>query len=262
MSGIKIKGSIIKHCRDEFGEIFVAENDGIRSLYFSDGILQSSLRLDKPGSIIENYNQSIMSGLLFMDEPRSVLLIGLGGCSLVHFLLRTFPGCSVDVVEIRKQVIDLAYEYFLLPKWNPNLRIFHAAGQDFVRQRAEGKENYDLIIVDAFDDDGPAAALSGAPFLDACRSRLKEGGICAMNLWHRPKDDFPRLHAVFREVFRGNTLKLFPDEKGWNVIVFGFTRPIDSGALASYRQKARTFEQAYQINFPKYLKYVSWQNFG
>ncbi|MHB8882313.1 MAG: spermidine synthase [Thermodesulfovibrionales bacterium] len=262
MSGVKIKGSIIKHCRDEFGEIFIADKEGTRSLYFSDGILQSSIRLDRPGSIIEDYNQSIMSSLLFLKEPRSVLLIGLGGCSLVHFLLRTFPGCAVDVVEIRQQVIDLAYEYFLLPRWNPNLRIFHSAGQDFVRQQPEGGKTYDLIIVDAFDDDGPAAALSNASFIDACRARLTEGGICAMNLWHRPKDDFPRRHAEFREVFGGNTLKLFPDEHGWNVIVFGFTGPIDSAALASYRKKARMFEQAYDINFPKYLKYVSWQNFG
>jgi len=262
MSEIKIKGSILKHCRDEFGEIFVAEKDGTRSLYFGDGILQSSIRLDNPGSIVDDYNQSIMSCLLFLEEPRSVLLIGLGGCSLVHFLLRTFSGCAVDVVEIRKQVIDLAYEYFLLPKWNPVLRIFHAAGQDFVKQQAEKNGNYDLIIVDAFDDGGPAAELSVTSFIDTCRSRLKEGGICVMNLWNRPKDNFPRLHAFFREVFGGNTLKLIPDEKCWNVIVLGFTGPINSGDLGSYRQKARTLEQAYHINFPKYLKYIHWQNFS
>src|SRR5512147_1874810 len=131
MSERKIKGSILKHCRDEYGEIFVADNNGVRSLYFGGGILQSSILLEQPGSILEDYNQSIMSCLLFQEAPRSCLLIGLGGCSLLHFLLRSFPGASVDVVEIRQQVIDLAYEYFLLPKWNPRLKIFHAAGQDF-----------------------------------------------------------------------------------------------------------------------------------
>ena len=156
----RIKGEILKHCRDEFGEIFVAEKDGTRSLYFGDGILQSSIRLDQPGSIIDEYNQSMMSFLLFLREPRSVLLIGLGGCSLVHFLLRAFPSCALDVVEIRRHVIDLAYEYFLLPKLNPNLRIHHTAGQDFVGLQIGESGNYDLIIVDAFDDDGPAAALS------------------------------------------------------------------------------------------------------
>ncbi len=159
-------------------------------------------------------------------------------------------------------MIDLAYEYFLLPKWNPHLKIFHAAGQDFIRQQAEGHGNYDLIIVDAFDDDGPAAALSGTPFLNACRQRLRENGICVMNLWHRPKDDFPGLYAAFQEAFGGNTLKLLPDEKCWNAIVFGFTGPAVSRDLAAYRQTARTLEQLYNINFPRYLKYICWQNFG
>ena len=262
MSEKKIKGSILKHCRDEYGEIFVADDNGTRSLYFGDGILQSTIRLDRPGSILEDYNQSIMSCLLFHNEPRSVLLIGLGGCSLVHFLLRAFPEAAVAVVEIRQQVIDLAYEYFLLPKWNPHLKIFHASGQDFIRQQSEGYGNYDLIIVDAFDDDGPAAALSETPFLSACRQRLKDEGICVMNLWHRPKDDFPGLYAAFQGAFGGHTLKLLPDEKCWNAIVFGFTSPPVSGDLSSYRHKARMLEQRFNINFPKYLKYVSWQNFG
>jgi len=262
MSEKKIKGSIIKHCRDEYGEIFVADNNGTRSLYFGEGILQSSIRLDQPGSILEDYNQSIMSCLLFLTAPKSVLLIGLGGCSLLHFLLRAFPDSAVDVVEIRQQVTDLAYEYFLLPKWNPHLKIFHASGQDFVRKHTTGTRNYDLIIVDAFDDDGPASALSGAPFLNACRQLLKENGICVMNLWHRPKDDFPGLYASFQEAFRGNTLKLLPDEKCWNAIVFGFSGPTVSRELSVYRQTARKLEQLYNINFPRYLKYICWQNFG
>jgi spermidine synthase len=262
MSERKIKGSIIKHCRDEYGEIFVADNNGTRSLYFGGGILQSSIRLDKPGSILEDYNQSIMSCLLFHRGPGSILLIGLGGCSLLHFLLRAFPGSAVDVAEIRQQVIDLAYEYFLLPRWNPHLKIFHAAGQDFVRQQAERSVNYDLIIVDAFDDNGPAAALSGTAFLNTCRQLLKEDGVCVMNLWHRPKDDFPGMYSAFQEAFGGNTLKLLPDEKCWNATVFGFTGPALSGDLSKYRQRARQLEQEFDINFPRYLKYVCWQNFG
>jgi len=262
MSERKIKGSILKHCRDEYGEIFVADNNGTRSLYFGEGILQSSIRLDQPGSILEDYNQSIMSSLIFRENPHSILLIGLGGCSLLHFLLRAFPDSDVDVVEIRQQVIDLAYEYFLLPKWNPHLKIFHAAGQDFIMQQAGGKGNYDLIIVDAFDDDGPASALAGAPFLNACRQRLKGDGICVMNLWHRPKDDFPGLYACFQKAFEGNTLKLLPDEKCWNAIVLGFAGQEVSRDLAAYRQTARKLEQLYNINFPRYLKYICWQNFG
>jgi spermidine synthase len=262
MTEKKIKGKIVCHRRDEFGEIMVADEGAKRSLYFGEGILQSSIRLDKPGSLIHDYSQAMLCGLIFKPVPRSVLLIGLGGSSLVHFLLRAFPDCAIDVVEIRSQVIDLAHNFFLLPKNNANLTIFHAAGQDFIMQQDEECRNYDLIIVDAFDNDGPASDLSEKPFLAACRQRLKEDGICSFNLWSRPKDNFPALYTVIEETFEGGTMKLLPDEACWNAIVFGFIRPLLSQDMAGYRQSARTLQQTHDINFTKYLSYLCWQNFN
>ena len=262
MSERRIWGTVVCHRRDEYGEIFVADDGPLRTLYFGDGIMQSTIRPCQPGSLVEDYSQAMMSALLFKNDPRSVLLIGLGGCSLVHFLMTAFPGCFIDVVEIRQQVIDVAHDFFLLPKENPNLKVFHAAGEDFIRQQGAGCRNYDLIFIDAFDDDGPAAGLSEMPFLSACRQRLNEDGICAINLWHRPKDNFPALYAAMQEAFEGNTLKILPSEAFWNTIAFGFAKqplPVDH---PSYRQTARELQQAYNVNFPKYLKYLYWQNFS
>ena len=255
----KIRGEIVCHRRDQYGEMIVADDGRTRSLYFGDGILQSSIRTDQPGFLIEDYHRAIMTSLLFTHNPRSILLIGLGGCSLVHFLLNNFPDCTLDVVEIREQVIGLAYDYFLLPKENARLKIFTAAAQEFITQTGE---NYDLIIVDAFDDGGPAGAVTETRFLAACRRRLKQDGICAFNLWHRPKDNFPALYAAIQESFEDNTLKLFPAEVLWNVIVFGFTRPVGSRELSSCRRKARMFQESYGINFPRSLRCLCWQNFA
>src|SRR5512135_1665010 len=111
MSERKIDGTIVHHCRDEFGEIIVADDGVIRSLYFGD-ILQSCIRLDQPASLIHEYNQAMMSSLIFKADPRTVLLVGLGGCSLVNFLRSAFPACAIDIVEIRQKVIDLARDHF------------------------------------------------------------------------------------------------------------------------------------------------------
>ena len=129
-------------------------------------------------------------------------------------------------------------------------------------QQEEGCRNYDLIIVDAFDNDGPAADLSEKPFLAACRQRLKEDGICSFNLWSRPRDNFPALYVAIEETFEGGTLKLLPDETSWNAVVFGFKGPLPSQDMAGYRQMARTLQEAYDINFTKYLSYLCWQNFS
>jgi spermidine synthase len=260
VSGKKVQGVILSHCRDSCGEIIVADDDGTRSLYFGD-VLQSSVRLDRPETLIEDYNLAIMSALLFKDNPQTVLLIGLGGCSLVHFLLNAFPECVIHVAEIRQKVIDLAHDFFLLPKETSNLRVFHTAGQNFISGQRDGGNRYDLIIVDAFDESGPAVSLIEKDFLAASRERLTEDGLFAVNLWSRPKDNFPGLYASILEVFASNTLKLLLSEAYWNTIVFGSAHPELFCDLPSYRQKAGTLQRKYGINFPKYLKYLYWQNF-
>lgn len=260
MSERKIDGTIIRHCRDEFGEITVADDGVIRSLYFED-VLQSCIRLDQPACLIHEHNQAMMSSLIFKNNPRSVLLVGLGGCSLANFLLTAFPACALDIVELRQEVIDLARDYFLLRAENAHLRLFQAPGQDFIRQNKEGCVAYDIIIVDAFDEGGPAAALLENDFLLACRERLDEGGVFVINLWRRPKDNFPGLYATIREAFGNNAMKLAVSEHCWNAIVFGFAGPVPNEDLNTRKPAARTLQQKYGINFPKHLRNLYWQNF-
>jgi spermidine synthase len=260
MANCKIKGGIIFRCSDAYGEIFVADDCGMRSLCFGPGTVQSSISLERPDMLIEDHCQAIISSLIFKQDPCSILMIGLGGCSLVNFLLSAFPGCRLDIVEIRQKVIDLAHEFFLSPDRRGNLNIFHAPGEDFIRR--DEKTCYDLIIVDAFDEGGPAAPLGEKAFLDACLTRLNKDGIFSMNLWNRPKDDFPSRYALVREVFGGATLKLLLPGIHQNVIVFGSPDSSRFLGLPAYRRLAREMQLKYGVNFPKYLAYLCWHNFG
>ncbi len=256
----KIDGTVVYHCRDEFGEIIVADDGVIRSLYFED-VLQSRIRLDHPAFLVDEYNRAIMSSLMFKDDPKTVLLIGLGGCCLANFLLSSFPSCAIDVVEIRQKVIDLAFDHFFLRPEGEGLRIFHDSGHAFMGQKGTGRETYDMILVDAFDEDGPAASLLGPDFLLACRGRLEERGVFAINLWSRPKDNFPAVYAALREAFGNNAMKLNVSELCWNTIVFCFAGKMPVADLSALKPAARTLQQKHGINFPKYLKSLYWQNF-
>lgn len=255
-----IAGDIVHWSRDGYGEIVVADNGGVRSLYFGE-ILQSSIRLDRPGTLVEEYGRAMMSPLIFRNDMRDVLMIGLGGCSLIHFLLGALPGCSIDAVELRRQVIDVARDFFLMPSEDPRLEVFHAAGEDFMREHADGGGKYDLIMIDAFDDDGPAFPLLEKDFLALCRSGLNQGGVFAINLWCRPKDNFPAVYEDLREAFGDNTLKLRIGESYWNAIVLGSDDPRLFRDLLSYRRAARELQLKYGIDFQKYLKFLYWQNF-
>ena len=203
-----------------------------------------------------------MSALIFSREPGSVLLIGLGGCSLVNFLLKALPSSLLDIVEIRQQVIDLSQEYFYLPADNPNLRIYHAAGGEFIQHQGEHSKSYDMIIVDAFDEKGPAASLLEKDFLFACRMRLNENGVFVINLWNSPEHNFPAMYKSIRAAFENNTLKLLLSESFRNAVVFGFENPETCRNLPGYRNTATELQSKYRLNFPRYLNYLYWQNFN
>ncbi len=259
MSEENIKGTIVCRLRDTYGEVIVADDGNVRSLYFGDGILQSCIRLDRPDMLIEDYSQTMMSALLFMNDPGSVLVIGLGGCSLVNFLLKAFPQCAIDIVEIRRTVIDLARRFFILPGEHACLRIFHDAGQDFMC-RCKDSGGYDLILIDAFDEDGPAAPLLKKDFIAACRARLNRSGVFVMNVWNRPSDNFPALYASVRKIFEGHTLKLPLGEAYQNALIFGFGDTLTNVKLLEYRSVAERLQREHRINFPKFLRYLHWQN--
>lgn len=258
MSSKKIRGRIVHHCRDEHGEIIVTDDGMARSLYFGD-VQQSTIRPDRPEVLLDDYSQAMMSVLAFRPHPGSVLIIGLGGCALVHFFLHAYPECTVHVVEIRQRVIDAAHEFFLLPREGAHLRVFHAAGQDFVAGQ-EGLAAYDLILSDAFDEGGPAVDLLRHDFLDSCRARLAGDGIFVMNLWNRPQDEFPSLYAHLQEAFGGTALKLVPGENFGNALVFWSADPGMFQDPPSYRPMARRLQRDHGINAPKYLMCLYRQN--
>ncbi len=258
----RIKGIILCSREDEYGEIIVADEGNRRSLFFGEGVVQSTIQTDRPDLLLEDYNEAMMSGLIFINEPRSVLLIGLGGCSLVHFLMKALPDLTIDIVEIRQQVIDLSREFFLLPTNNPNLRIVHASGGDFVRRQAADSRNFDMIIVDAFDESGPAVSLLERDFLNACRKRLNENGVFIINLWHSPAHNFHALYSSIQDAFENNTLKLLLTESYRNAVAFGFKNPSCGRKLPDYRSVAAELRRKHNINFPRYLRQLYWQNFN
>lgn len=238
----------------------IAEKNGIRILSFGDAAVQSRILLSQPDALLMEYTQAMMSALVFGSEPKSVLLIGLGGGSLVNFLLQSCPDTSIDAVEIREQVISLAHDYFFMPKQNANLTIINASGQDFVKRQAECGCLYDLILVDAFDEGGPASQVVEEEFLGACRERLNANGIFVANLWTGPEDNFPARYAAVNAVFAGNAFKLVLSGSEGNAVVFGFQNPSMCMELSAYRQEARRLQMKWGINFPKFFKLLYRQN--
>src|SRR5206468_8317735 len=112
---------------------FILDTGGMRHLYFDLRAVQSSMRLHEPDTIVTAYAQKMMAFLLFNRAPRHILLLGLGGGSLVKFCHRHLRNTRLTVVEIDPEVVKLR-ECFQIPPDDERLRVILADGADFIRE--------------------------------------------------------------------------------------------------------------------------------
>ena len=248
----KYGGTLIYKTRDEWGEIEVVEDAFHRSLHFGTEPKQSSMRLDDPDALVISYTRAMMSALLFQEQPRSALLLGLGGGSLAKFLLHHFPACRVDVVELREAVCEVAREQFQL-RPDPRLNIHIGDAGEFMREADPMRYgNYDLILIDAYDHKGMCASVDGLAFFDACRQRLAHGGVLSTNLWLDFENGVGRSLEAIKTSFDGNLLRLPVPGKG-NIIGLAFDQPVTRRQLKQLTPRALELGRRYNLELPALL---------
>lgn len=74
----------------------------------------------------------------------SILVLGVGGGSVIHILRRLYPQALIVGVDIDPQIIEIGKKYFGLSEV-PNLELIAADAKDYKITR-----RYDLVIVDLF----------------------------------------------------------------------------------------------------------------
>jgi spermidine synthase len=207
----------------------VRTSKGRRTLAFESGDIQSEMLLARPFALTLQYTRAMMCFALFVPRPRHILMVGLGGGSLVKFCHRHFPDCHITVVELRADVIALR-EQFLVPPDDVRLRVVHADAVEHVRTlAARGARPFDVILVDGFGADGLPPALGGAAFYRDCRAVLRKGGVLVANVFtYDPR--YPAVLDALDAVFARRTC-WFDKIAGNNRIVFALHA--DDGAAGN-----------------------------
>jgi spermidine synthase len=215
--------------------------------------IQSSMRLSDPFSLELDYTRCMMSFLLFHPRPARALKIGLGGGSLVKYFWKRLPGLRTRVVELDERVVRVAREQFHLPADDARLAVEIGDGAE-----ALAPECCDLLVVDAFADEHPPAALVSQAFFDAAWLALEEPGALVLNLMN----DDPKLDERMQRVERafGGSVLALPALYDPNVIVIalkGAPARIAWDALAS---RAHALERRYGLPFPRYVPRLKRMN--
>ena len=255
----KYNGLLIHQSHDDEGIIEIVDDNNIRSLHFGSEPRQSSMRLSDPNYLHSLYARAVMGLLLFNDNPKDILMIGLGGGTITKYLLHQFPDCKIKVIEYRKDVLKVARSHFHLPR-DPRLKVKIGCGGEYISiQSKQHEEKHDLLVIDAFDHEGMAIEVSSVNFFDGCRTLLKEDGLLVINLWGTNKALFQQVSWNMGQVFDDKVLFL-PVRKRGNVIGFAFREKTRKYSMKELTLKAKQLEQHYQLEFPTFIKDLKRNN--
>ncbi|MBS3964483.1 MAG: spermine synthase [Methylomonas sp.] len=248
----RYEGQVVHQRLDDEGIMEVVDCQGVRALHFGSAARQSSLLLADPDRLHSLYARTMMAGLLFNEQPRDVLMIGLGGGTMAKFMLHRFEHCKLRVVEFRSGVVSIARSHFGLPL-HPRLKIKIGCGAKHVRQYSlNHSQCHDVVMIDAYGQNGMAPEVSSLAFFDACRILLADDGLLIINLWTTDKPLLQQVSWNLNRVFESRLL-LLPVRNRGNVIGFAFGAKFGKPTLKTLMDRAQRLEQQLDIEFPLYL---------
>jgi spermidine synthase len=191
---------IILERKSPYNTIFVSEDDwGMRILRFErSGARQTVVKLGDPDHLELPYARVLPIAFIFMEKPRSALVIGLGGGTIPSFLRKRFPDMKIDAVDIDPGVVEVAKSHFGFRE-DAKMRAYVDDGRRFVEQ---AKGRYDLIFLDGFGTDSVPAHLTTREFLQSVRRLLTPHGVTIGNLWGREVNrNYDSMVKTYRAVY-------------------------------------------------------------
>jgi spermidine synthase len=241
---LKRKDGRLAHIESEYNDIYVSKrrNQLIMTFQLKGwDYTESVANLEDPDDLPLHYSQ-VMTGasLLYPAEVKRILMIGLGGGSISTYYGRAMPDVHIDTVELDQRVIDVAKQYFALRE-TPRVRYIAADGRVFLNR---SKDQYDLILLDAYRGGYVPFHLLTREFYTLVKSRLTPGGAVAFNV----HDGTKLYHSTVRtlgEVFP--TVDLYPSGMGEVIATLSADPKFDRGVLAT---RAAALQERYKFRYP------------
>lgn len=168
------------------GEIIVKEQFGQYTLQVQN--------LTQSGGIIKGVWQKPLKKI---NKANHVLILGLGGGTVVQLIKERFPEAKITGIEIDKEIIKIGKKYFGLKESN----YLEIINEDAIKWAKQSKGNkFDLILVDLYvGGEFPQKAMSDE-FLKKLKKLLSKDGIVLFN-WLKNKDE-KKLKEKLEKIFK------------------------------------------------------------
>jgi len=234
----------------KYSHIRVKRQGNVYTLVFvrdnGEEAVETEVNVRKPHDLLAPYTRFMFSSYLFRPEQERVLIVGLGGGAMVHFLKHYDPDLHVDALEIDPAVVRIAERYFGV-RSEGKVNVLTTDGLDYLEKT---ETRYDVIYMDAFlkpaadtDSTGVPLAMKTRQFYKGLQDKLTPEGLVAFNL-NRSKStdaDIEAIRTAFAQVY------VFRSPMG-NVVVVAST----AGSrlpIPILHARAKEADQRFKANF-------------
>ncbi|KAI9243487.1 spermidine synthase [Phascolomyces articulosus] len=191
--------------KSKFQDVLVFQSSNYGNVLVLDGVIQATER--------DEFSYQEMITHLAMNShpnPKKVLVIGGGDGGVLREVVKHECVEEATLVDIDEAVPRVSKKY--LPNMSigfehPKVTVHIGDGVEFLRDKTN---QYDVIITDSSDPDGPAEGLFGAEFFQLLKNALTEKGVFSTQgecMWlHLPlikkviefcKDLYPRVEYAY-----------------------------------------------------------------
>ena len=229
-----------------YNKPYLIEEGDSRSLYFTRALIQSGMRLSDPTALEYAYTQMMMSFMLFVHQPKHILMLGVGGGSLVKYCHRHLLASRVTAIEIDADILAFRGQ-FMLPPDDARLHILLGDAADCLRRN---DPDADVIVIDAFDRDGFSSSVCTREFYLNVRDALTPQGVMVANMVG-PKDERVAHLQMVAEVFGGNIIMLPVVDDG-NYLLFAFRDAAFEPRWRWIEEQAMAMKARYGLDFPSF----------
>jgi spermidine synthase len=220
-----VAGLLFEH-DSQYQFVQVVQQGSARDLYLNEGIAVHSEW--RPHTVLtgDEWDMFLTVPPLLGRPARSVAILGNAGGTTARAYGVFYPSARIDGVELDPAVTAAARRYMGLGR----IRRLHVVTADARPFLERTHERFDLILVDAYRQPYVPFYLATRQFFRLARSRLRPGGVVALNVATVPRDHrlaegiAGTLRTEFPQVLTWQALKL-------NQLVLGLDRPISRARL-------------------------------
>ncbi len=204
-----LQAKTIEKKRSLYQNVYVVEEHGMRCLRFrkknKNDLSQSCIFLDTPERLVFTYYKQAMGVTYFLDNPKNILIVGLGGGILANAYAEVYPQAHITSVEIDEVVAEMAKKHFGYDDSAANKETHVRDGRVFVKRAIKKGLKYDLILLDAFNSDYIPEHMMTKEYLEEVKQLVTDDGIIMANTFSSSKlfdHESATYHSVFGEMYQ------------------------------------------------------------